>query len=106
LQHGLGVRHFLTAKVYFTDTVVGLDFLNRPLANHGTFVEHRDRSCDLPNEFHIVLDHDHCRSRCGKKYGNGGTQKGVAGNPQAAVESAESAGKMKKSNLNSAKEAT
>lgn len=47
-----------------------------------------------------------CRSRCGKKYGNGGTQKGVAGNPQAAVESAESAGKMKKSNLNSAKEAT
>lgn len=46
-----------------------------------------------------------CRSRCGKNT-EWRNSKGVAGNPQAAVESAESAGKMKKSNLNSAKEAT
>ena len=52
------VSHFLTAQIYFPDPIVCLHLLDGAFANHGAFVQHRHNTGDLPDELHVVLDHD------------------------------------------------
>src|SRR6267143_204592 len=40
------------------DTRIVLDLLDRPFAEHHPLVEHRHPARDLPDELHVVLDHE------------------------------------------------
>src|SRR5262245_18606198 len=47
------------AEIYLHHTLVLLDLLHRPLAQHLPLVEDGDRPGDVAHELHVVLDHEH-----------------------------------------------
>ncbi len=54
------VGDLLAAEIDLSDTIVRLYLLNRPFANDGPFVQDRHDAGDLPDELHVMLDHDDC----------------------------------------------
>ena len=52
------MRDLLAAKIDLPHSVVRLNLLNRPLTNDRPFMEDGDDAGDLPDEFHVMFDHD------------------------------------------------
>ena len=53
-----GFEHGSASQINFDDPRVGLNGIHCALGDHAAFVQHRDDTIEITDEFHIVLDNN------------------------------------------------